>query len=813
MVSDPDTGQLISPNYVNPSYITPEQQAQLRLYANSLLHNAQTMPVKNWAQGLAQLANAGVGGLLSGRADQQQRQILGQSQQEGTLGNALQQGLLGGTFNPPGATTPSSTMAYAAPDTPPQSSPAVDTGNAAATVPAGANPLATPPSNISDNSGIMTPAEVAQFIAEEAPKHGIDPQVATAMFQGESGLDPTQVGDNKTSFGVTQLHYDPKGAALGNEFTADTGLDAKDPRNTQAAIIYSLEAARKYGWTPWANTQKKLGFDTFQGIGPLPQAQDATTPPAQVASNAPMAAPAMARRVVSPAAAGVGSIPPGGAVGMNVGPASSAPMTGAPAIWNNNPMQVAGNINQRVPGMGFGGPPGLRIGAPVAGPPGLKVGPAAAAPGMKFAPPAPASPALAAISAGAPPLAAALGAGATPPQQQSVSPQIVAALRSGQVDPRLVGSVLASPNIPQSMKEQIVSGFSPQLYDTGPGVKGIGSPYGMMNGALPTTVMNPGFQTTMRVEGAGEFPQYNRLDASGNINTSPLVPGAAAPLTPGAPAGMPPAAASAPNPAATTGPTGRTPGQTNVAPPPGANNFMAPGSPVGDLIQQGRENAAAKQQLIDTRENWAKNYSTEQQRYTTILNQGNTLNSLQAIIDKNGGNLPTGHGADDITAVRSIGNLVSSYLGHPLSEEEGKDTSTALWGKYSTQIAQTLAHNFNANPTNFDFSTILKASPNTEMSGAPNIHLVDNLIRLNNLDKLYNQNYIDYYNKSNGDMSNFNNYFNHVIGRDDTSPGSPNAFALSKFPVDSKKRPNGEVWDKVQSTSPTGFSWKLHGTY
>ena len=68
---DPNAGNNPNPltnlfggNFVNPAYATPTQRAMLYAYANQLM---QPRPVKHWTQGLAEMADALVGGLAMNR--------------------------------------------------------------------------------------------------------------------------------------------------------------------------------------------------------------------------------------------------------------------------------------------------------------------------------------------------------------------------------------------------------------------------------------------------------------------------------------------------------------------------------------------------------------------------------------------------------------------------------------------------------------------------------------------------------------------------------------------------------------------------
>ena len=59
----------------------------------------------------------------------------------------------------------------------------------------------------------MASQSVINAIDSVAAKYGVNPQLAQAIAQQESGLNPYAVGDNGTSFGLYQLH---QGGELGN---------------------------------------------------------------------------------------------------------------------------------------------------------------------------------------------------------------------------------------------------------------------------------------------------------------------------------------------------------------------------------------------------------------------------------------------------------------------------------------------------------------------------------------------------------------------------------------------------------------------
>jgi len=98
-------------------------------------------------------------------------------------------------------------------------------------------------------------AEVEAYIRDSARRHGIDPDVAVAVAKSE-GLNG-YVGDRGSSFGPFQLHYGNVAgggmavSGLGDTFTRQTGLDARDPATTKQQIDFAMEQAARGGWGPW----------------------------------------------------------------------------------------------------------------------------------------------------------------------------------------------------------------------------------------------------------------------------------------------------------------------------------------------------------------------------------------------------------------------------------------------------------------------------------------------------------------------------------------------------------------------------------
>lgn len=121
---------------------------------------------------------------------------------------------------------------------------------------------------VSSGSGSMAKGAIVDYIRQAAVKAGIDPDIAVRVAMSE-GLN-TYVGDNGTSFGPFQLHYGNGGKGfnqrgLGNAFTDQTGLDARDPSTVKQQIDFALANAAKSGWGQWYGAAK-VGIGAWQGI-------------------------------------------------------------------------------------------------------------------------------------------------------------------------------------------------------------------------------------------------------------------------------------------------------------------------------------------------------------------------------------------------------------------------------------------------------------------------------------------------------------------------------------------------------------------
>lgn len=120
--------------------------------------------------------------------------------------------------------------------------------------PAAASP-STPASPPATTSGAISASETEAYIRKAAAARGIDPDVAVKVWSSEGRIG--YVGDRGSSFGPFQLHYGGVAGGgmavggLGDKFTKNTGLDARDPATVRQQIDFALDEARKSGWGAW----------------------------------------------------------------------------------------------------------------------------------------------------------------------------------------------------------------------------------------------------------------------------------------------------------------------------------------------------------------------------------------------------------------------------------------------------------------------------------------------------------------------------------------------------------------------------------
>lgn len=110
------------------------------------------------------------------------------------------------------------------------------------------------------------------YIRQAAQRRGFDPEAVMRIVMGEGGVtDPTNrsrgydasLGGQEQSYGPFQLNMH---AGLGKRLFQEQGVDARDPANVYKGIDYALDRAGVEGWTPWLNTQNKLGYGKWTGL-------------------------------------------------------------------------------------------------------------------------------------------------------------------------------------------------------------------------------------------------------------------------------------------------------------------------------------------------------------------------------------------------------------------------------------------------------------------------------------------------------------------------------------------------------------------
>lgn len=226
-----------------------------RLLADQLAQQnaaAPKAPYSSRSAGLVSALTGGLGGLMEGmetqRAMQGNRDAAARTV---ALAQALQQGGYGGQGAP--AASPSA-----------PSGAAPSSGSFTSANPTGYDPKAT-----------------EAMIRASAAKHGVDPDTAVAVARSE-GLG-SYTGDKGSSFGPFQLHYGSVASGgnavggMGDDFTKQTGLDARDPSTVPQQVDFAMKNAAQNGWGAWHGA-KNSGISNFQGIGKAPQTAQADMP-------------------------------------------------------------------------------------------------------------------------------------------------------------------------------------------------------------------------------------------------------------------------------------------------------------------------------------------------------------------------------------------------------------------------------------------------------------------------------------------------------------------------------------------------------
>ena len=234
----------------------------------------------------------------------------------------------------------------------------------------------------------------------------------------------------------------------------------------------------------------------------------------------------------------------------------------------------------------------------------------------------------------------------------------------------------------------------------------------------------------------------------------------------------------------------------------GAGGALAPVTALGNDV---RNNANTQNQIAQQKAAWAQQALDAQKQETALRLAASPLYQMKGILDQNGGQLPTGVGADKVMDFGSAANMITSLLGHQLDSAETPDkiSSMQLLNKYGMKLQQAEAAGIlPGNATNASLESAGHTSPGIGLSNTVNVHLIDNLTRMNDLRIKYAHDFQQYYKDNKGDMSDWNNAWTKSISGDD------NSIPLSKYPTRDSTHPDGSAWGYYPSTDPSGFSWK-----
>lgn len=240
----------------------------------------------------------------------------------------------------------------------------------------------------------------------------------------------------------------------------------------------------------------------------------------------------------------------------------------------------------------------------------------------------------------------------------------------------------------------------------------------------------------------------------------------------------------------------------------GAGDFLRTG-PLADINAAGQERAAQGAALHDQALANSERFRQTINAQNQALQDRAPLLQLKQIMDANGGNLPTGEGSENLLKGLSFGNMVSTALGHPLQGADSTLNDLELFRKYGNMVASNLTgHN-----TDMGLMSAESRSPGVGLSQATNAHLVDNLLRMNDLAANRAKFEHDYYLQNPGPHAydNFNQaWTDHITGA--------NAIPLSgeKYgrKIQIKNPQTGAMEERivVPSTDAKGYSSYKPGT-
>jgi len=106
----------------------------------------------------------------------------------------------------------------------------------------------------------LSPQALRSYGLAYAQSLGVDPKKVDHIMGHESGYKADAAGDEKSSFGPLQLHYGNVSGkyphqGMGDAFTKDTGLDARDPSTAYEQIRYGINQMKDKGFGAWTTAR------------------------------------------------------------------------------------------------------------------------------------------------------------------------------------------------------------------------------------------------------------------------------------------------------------------------------------------------------------------------------------------------------------------------------------------------------------------------------------------------------------------------------------------------------------------------------
>ena len=747
---DPSLAIPNTPNFINPAYATPQQRQMLYQYANQLM---QPQPIKSGWQGLASIANALVGGYMGHQADlaeqggtyadQQRQQIVNQvSGANSALGSS------GATSSPAGGMPVSP-----APDAGGNATP--DFYTTAANHESGNHNIPNSAGGSASGYYQFMPG-TWQTVAQSHPELNLPGDVQHASKAQQDSAYRAFATDNAGQLDAAGIPINDKNVFMASFLGAGGakkffGAAGQNPNASAAAVfpseaaanpdIFYADAAHKQPLSLAQVYQKTTG--SFGAGNTTGYIPTAARGPVQVASNGP------AGLLPAPSAA------------------RPSPATGQPAPASGSPVDrlAAGLIPGTDGGMGGGSVPPATVASPPLPPP--------RPPGLGYAP------------ASVPPPIAAIGAAlrGVPPQSPGPPPA-----PAGMPPPAPVGASTSTAKRHAAAAR--------------------------LRHEQPEHVSRRR-KCSARIGAAEDLSRTSPATCRPHISTSPFgapifhggargpdIGGVAPSVLSGTP-GAPVSTIASPTLA-----TGR--GGIGGAPPPQAGNLgqtiLGPTSPAGSVIKQQQDNEA-QGQLINakTAANTAR-FQQTQEAGPALMQAQYPLRQIQGILERSNGSLPTGDKAPVLQGWASLGNMiVTAATGHGMVDEDSRLPQMDLLHKYGVVAAQNLAASLTGHPTDAQSATAASVSPGTELSGPANLHLVDNLIRLNQLAQKKAAFEHDYFldaDKRGQTPANAYDNFNQDWQKEISGP---NAVPLSKYGRKVTMK-SGQPGVYLPSTDPSGFS-------